>query len=166
MGSASSVQRESPSSVSFSQELVETLSENAANAVLSPGRQNTLDAQIRSRIQAELEHLRFQEQVVRDEIHSALEKENLDRERAVSGDPESIRTSAALLADLDDVRSKIDRFHARRDLSEYPGLKGLGETLVACYRNNANTPLDCWQQVAQFKDSVSRVEKEHMQSLQ
>ncbi|KAJ7632338.1 hypothetical protein FB45DRAFT_746468 [Roridomyces roridus] len=151
-------QSPSPHSLQFDQDLVNTLADNAAQPTPSPERQNTLDAQIRARIQAELEHLRQEEEHVRDQIHQALEKENLDRERAMTGDAESVKTSAALLEDLHHVRTKVDRYHARRDLSEYPGLREDSDALVACYKNNATTPLDCWQQVEKFKASVSQIE--------
>ncbi|KAJ7429791.1 hypothetical protein B0H11DRAFT_2401356, partial [Mycena galericulata] len=55
----------------------------------SPERQNTIGAQIRARIQAELQHLHAEEQSMRDQIQAALEKENLDCERAMAGDPDS-----------------------------------------------------------------------------
>ncbi|KAJ7687577.1 hypothetical protein B0H14DRAFT_879641 [Mycena olivaceomarginata] len=165
MGSANSTLQDS-APVSFSQDLVDTLADNAASPSPSPARQNSIDAHIRARIQAELQHLRAEEQTVRDQIQAALEKENLDRERAMSGDPDSVKTSPALLADLEEVRAKVDRFHARRDLSEYPGLRENSDALVACYKNNPTTPLDCSQQVDNFKASVAEIEKEHIKSLQ
>ncbi|KAJ7109104.1 hypothetical protein C8R44DRAFT_801636 [Mycena epipterygia] len=164
MGSANSTLHESP--VSFSPDLVDALADNAADPMPSPARQGTIDAHIRSRIQAELQQLRAEEQSVRDQIHAALEKENLDRERAMAGDPDSVKTSAALLADLDHVRAKVDRFHARRDLAEYPGLREHSDALVACYKNNPTTPLDCAHQVDQFKAAVAEVEQQHIKSLQ
>ncbi|KAJ7135048.1 hypothetical protein C8R43DRAFT_894616, partial [Mycena crocata] len=145
--------------IQFSQDLVDSLADNAASSTPTPARQNSIDAQIRARIQAELKQLRAEEQSVRDQIQAALEKENLDRERAMAGDPDSVKTSAALLADLDQVREKVDRFHARRDLSAYPALRDDSDALVACYKNNATTPLDCWQHVEKFKASVAEIEQ-------
>ncbi|KAJ7273435.1 hypothetical protein B0H12DRAFT_1199826 [Mycena haematopus] len=165
MGSANSTPQ-NPAPVSFSQDLVDTFADNAASPSPTPARQNSIDAQIRARIQAELEHLRAEEQTVRDQIQAALEKENLDRERAMAGDPDSVKTSPALLADLEEVRAKVDRFHARRDLSEYPALQETSHALVACYKSNPATPLDCWQQVDKFKTSVAEIEKEYIKSLQ
>ncbi|KAJ7694080.1 hypothetical protein B0H17DRAFT_1159168 [Mycena rosella] len=164
MGSAQSSSSTAP--VSFSQDLVDHLADNVASPEPSPARQGSIDAQIRARIQAELQHLRAEEQSVRDQIHAALEKENLDRERAMAGDPDSIKTSASLLADLDGVRAKVDRFHARRDLTEYPALREHSDALVACYKNNPSAPLDCWHQVDQFKASVAEIEQQHIKSLQ
>ncbi|KAJ7470487.1 hypothetical protein FB451DRAFT_1339958 [Mycena latifolia] len=169
MGSTtSSVQPESAGStpLSFSPDLVDALADNAADPHPTPARQQSIDAHIRARIQAELTHLRAEEQAVRDQIHAALEKENLDRERAMAGDPDSLKTSAALLEDLDAVRAKVDRFHARRDLADFPALRENSDALVACYKNNPAAPLDCWQQVDRFKASVAEIEQQHIKSLQ
>ncbi|KAJ7285571.1 hypothetical protein C8J57DRAFT_981622, partial [Mycena rebaudengoi] len=145
----------------FSQDLVDNLADNAVSTTPSAERQNSLDAHIQARIQAELKQLRAEEQDVRDQIQAALEKENLDRERAMAGDPDAIKSSASLMADLDDVRAKVDRFHARKDLSQFPAVQADAAALVACYRSPANaaTPLDCWQQVDRFKASVAQVEQ-------
>jgi MICOS complex subunit MIC19 len=108
-----------------------------------PERQTTLDEQVRSRIQSELKRLREEEENVRRQIESALEKENLDRERSMAGGQDdeaaesttnSVGSSAALMGDLDEIRSKVDRFHAKRDLAEYPIVKSSGEAVVSCYR--------------------------------
>nr|GAT58036.1 predicted protein [Mycena chlorophos] len=152
--------------VEFDHHLVSALADNAAIPVPSPARQSTIDAQIHARIQAELQRLREDEATVRDEMHAALEKENLDRERALAHDQDSAASSATLLADLDQVRAKVDRFHARRDLSQLPALREARDGLVVCYKNNTTTPLDCWQQVETFRASVSELEKQHIQSLQ
>lgn len=45
-----------------------------------------------------------------------------------------LRGSTALLADLEEMRSKIDRYNARRDFSKFPEVKTTGEAVVECYR--------------------------------
>lgn len=113
----------------------------------SPERQGSIDAQIRSRIQAELQHLRQEEEQVRQEIEHALEKENLDRERAMAGKESAegaesegegevgrVRSSAALMGDLEEVRQKVERFQTRRALSEFPEVQAKSEAVVNCYK--------------------------------
>ncbi|KAJ7098183.1 hypothetical protein B0H15DRAFT_824520 [Mycena belliarum] len=163
MGSAASTVS---TPVSFSPDLVDALADHALAPETPPERQAELDAHIRARIQTELHHLRAEEQAVRDQIHAALEKENLDREHAMAGDPDAVKAAPALLADLEQVRVKVDRFHARRDLAEYPALREHIEAVVACYKNNPAAPLDCWQQVDKFKASVAEMEQQHIKSLQ
>lgn len=119
------------------------LTDNAASPSPSPERQATIDAQIRSRIQSELEHLRQQEEEVTQEIERALEKENLDRETAMAGNESegesdgeagSVRNSAALLGDLEELRTKVERFQSRQALSEFPEVQAASEAVVTCYR--------------------------------
>lgn len=89
-----------------------------------------------------MKQLRKAEEQVQQEIQLALEKENLDREKAmageVSGEQEagvgSVKSSAALLGDLEETRSKIDRFQSRKSLADYPELKAGQEALVSCYK--------------------------------
>jgi len=77
---------------------------------------------------------------VRQEIEHALEKENLDRERisaedSAEGDQTArLPSSTELMGDLEEIRSKVDRYQARRDLSEFPEVKSTGEAVVSCYR--------------------------------
>lgn len=122
--------------------MVNDLVDNTASPSPSPARQASIDAQIRNRIQSELTHLRQEEEQVRLEIEQALEKENLDRERAMAGSETeekedgaagSIRTSAALQGDLDELRQKVERFQTRRALTELPDVQAKGEALMSCY---------------------------------
>lgn len=121
------------------------LVDNTASPSPSSERQSTIDAQIRSRIQAELTHLRQEEEEVRQEIERALEKENLDRERAMAGEESEaadgdaaaaggVRSSAALMGDLEELRQKVDRFQTRRALTEFPDVQAKSEALVSCYK--------------------------------
>ena len=118
-----------------------------STAVPAPSaeRQSTIDAQIRSRIEAELQHLRQEEEEVRLQIERALEKENLDRERAMAGQEGdaaegaeaaagSVRSSAALMGDLEELRQKVDRFQTRRALTEFPDVVAKSEAVVNCYK--------------------------------
>lgn len=127
--------------VQFSADVVNHLADNVAAPEPSPERQATIDAQIRSRIHSELEHLRQEEDQVREEIERALEKENLDKERAMAGKEHEVadgaggvKSSAALMGDLEEVRQKIERFQARRTLSDFPEVQSRSNAVVDCYR--------------------------------
>jgi len=161
-------------SVQFSQDVVNHLADNSLSPETSPERQTTLDSHVRARIQAELEHLRAEEENVQQQIELALEKENIDREISLAGgDSETseevvqgdVKNSTILLGDLEEIRSKVDRFQARRQLSDYPAVKESGEAVVLCYKQNPTTPLDCWQQVSEFRASVAQAESERLASL-
>ncbi|KAI0693884.1 hypothetical protein BC835DRAFT_1047823 [Cytidiella melzeri] len=156
--------------IQFGEHVVNHLTDNAASPIPSPERQSTIDAQIRSRIQAELEHLRQQEEEVKEAIERALEKENLDRETAMAGQEEgseagSVRNSAVLLGDLEELRTKVERFHSRQALSEFPEVQAASEAVVSCYKSHPSTTLECWREVNQFKNAVTQVEQHYIDSL-
>lgn len=126
----------------FSPDVVNQLSNRLESPETSPERQTILDAHIRTRIQHELEHLRREEEHVQGEIERALEKENLDRERAMAGDAlegdgsgaGEVRSSTVLRGDLEEVQGKISRYQSRKELTEYPEVKSRGDAVVECYR--------------------------------
>jgi altered-inheritance-of-mitochondria protein 13 len=160
-------ERESP--IQFSQGLINHLSDRLEDSSPSSERQSTLDAHVRSRIQSELTRLQEQEDLVRQEIETALEKENLDREKSlakVEGEEEGSVVSAEVLRnDLEEVKKKVDRFHERRQLNDFPGLQEKQEAVVECYAANPSRPLDCWEAVANFKETVAQIEKDFVVSL-
>jgi len=164
--------------IQFSQDVVNHLADTVASPETSSERQSTLDAHVRSRIQAELSRLRQEEEEVKDEIERTLEKENLDRERDMAGEESysdevegeeskvgTVKSSAALKGDLEEVRRKVERFQMRRELGDYPELKEKGEALLSCYKSNPTAPLDCWREVGEFKASVVQVEQKYVETL-
>lgn len=120
----------------FSQDVVDYLSDRQASPDTTPERQLSLDNHIRSRIQAELESLRAEEEKVQQEIHRALEKENLERESNVDdGIPlGEAKNSSTLIGNLEEIRAKVDRYQTRRQLSDFPLVKEAGEEVVSCYK--------------------------------
>ncbi|KAF5391845.1 hypothetical protein D9757_001622 [Collybiopsis confluens] len=160
--------------VQFAPDVIEQLSERQASSTPTPERQSTLDEHIRTRIQNEVRQLRKAEEQVQEEIRSALEKENLDREKTMAGEASvnaeagagSVKSSAALLGDLEEIRVKIDRFQTRKSLVNYPELKASQDALISCYKSHLNSSLQCWKEVANFKASVSQLEKEYFKTLQ
>lgn len=132
-----------PFSISqFAPDVVEQLSERQASPTPTPERQSTLDEHIRARIQNEVKQLRKAEEQVQEEIRLALEKENLDKEKAMAGEASgeaeagagSIKSSAVLLGDLEEIQAKIDRFQTRKSLANYPELKASQDALISCYK--------------------------------
>src|ERR1700720_4130968 len=130
--------------VKFGQDLVNHLSDQVASPEITHGRQTMLDAHIRSRIQADLQHLLEKEELVRHEIEVALEKENLKREKSMAGEASKsdenedtigrVKSSVSLMGDLEEIRSKVDRFHSRQEFEGLRAVKEKGEAIVSCYR--------------------------------
>ena len=116
--------------------MVEHLQDSAGSPGTSPDRQSTLDAHIRARINTELGRLREEEKLVREQIETALEKENLSRERAGTGDEAEggVTSSSSIQGALDEVQRKVDRFHAKRDINGYLLVSESSQKLIECYR--------------------------------
>ncbi|KZV91605.1 hypothetical protein EXIGLDRAFT_719201 [Exidia glandulosa HHB12029] len=165
MGASSSKPAETvvhnEAAIHFSQDLVNQLSDQITSPNVTPERQATLDAHVRSRIQAEMAKLRQEEQEVMRQITTALEKENIDREKALDG-----ADSASLKHDLEQMQARIKAFEGRKRLAtEFPQVQHARDALVACYKNNLTTSLNCYQEVAEFKDAVAKVERKFVESL-
>lgn len=80
---------------------------------------------------------------MREEIERALEKENLDRERRMAGEDGafeeagpagSVKTSAALMGDLEELRQKVEKYHVRQNSEELSVVRTKGEDVVSCYQ--------------------------------
>jgi altered-inheritance-of-mitochondria protein 13 len=92
---------------------------------------------VRAKINAEAARLHEGDDVLRQEIEAALERENLDRERCMTGDVDEhgdVKNSTALLGDLEVVRQKVDRYRTRASLSEHPEVKQASEAVASCYQ--------------------------------
>ncbi|KZO95279.1 hypothetical protein CALVIDRAFT_184166 [Calocera viscosa TUFC12733] len=153
-------------SVNFSADLLSHLSNTSSSPHPTAERQETLDAHIRSRISAELQRLQTEEESVRAEIEQTLEKENLDREAASAEGGTEVH-SEILARDMEELRSKVDRFESGRAMrgEGREEVKGMQQALVQCYKTNASRPLDCWREVEDFKASVAKLEEKYIQSF-
>ena len=70
----------------------------------------------------ELGRLHEEEKIVQKQIKAALEKENLSHERAGAGDggaEAGVSNTSSIQGASDEVQGKVDRFHAKHDMSGY-----------------------------------------------
>ncbi|KAF8124009.1 hypothetical protein EV363DRAFT_1318988 [Boletus edulis] len=154
--------------IEVSPDVVNNLSARLASQETIPERQFGVDSRIQERIQHELTALRAEEETVQLEIYRALEKENLDREMGMVEDGSThggLKTGVALIGDLEEIREKVARFHARRQLDAFPSVKETGEAIASCYKMNVTTTLECWREVARFKAAVVDAETRYLASL-
>jgi len=62
-----------------------------------------------------------------------------------------------------DLRQKLD---ARKKVEKAsPEVEKAKESLVQCLRTNDRRPLDCWQEVEEFKREVGRLEQAFVQKI-
>jgi altered-inheritance-of-mitochondria protein 13 len=133
-----------------SSELATQLSDTSLSPEVTPTRRTLLDNDVRAKIGAEAARLRGHGSaddhheagvdIVQREIEAALERENLDRERGMTGDAGDagehgdVKNSTVLLGDLEEVRQKVDRYRTRASLTEHPEVKEAREAIAPCYR--------------------------------
>lgn len=80
--------------------------------------------------------MREEEKIVREQIEAALEKENLSKERTGTDGDEAeggVDSSSSIQGALDEVQKKVDRFHAKRDVSGYLLVSESSQKLIECY---------------------------------
>lgn len=66
-----------------------------------------------------------------------MEKENLTKERTEADGDEAeggVNSSSSVQGALDEVQKKVNRFHAKRDLSGYLLVNESSQKLIECYR--------------------------------
>lgn len=88
-------------------------------------------------------------------------------------------SSDVLGRDIEEVREKVERLAAQRNIKEGQAVKSAKEGVVKCYlsvnnlflfgrvlaeriethRDHPDRPLDCWKEVEQFKSEVSKLEQ-------
>lgn len=162
---------ENPTGASSSSTLTQTYGSNSEkekqneSKVPSLDRQQYLDSSIQGKIREELSRLRKQDSDLQKQIEQALEKESLDigsqNKTGAKG-----KSSILLKQELDDVRSKIERHNQRREkVDKAPGVKNAREKVIQCYNKNPNTSLECWAEVRDFRQAVSRAESVSCRAL-
>ena len=75
--------------------------------------------------------------MVREQIEAALEKENLNKERTGTDGDEAeggVDSSSSVQGALEEVQKRVNRFHAKRDLSGYLLVSDSSQKLIECYR--------------------------------
>ncbi|KAI5454438.1 hypothetical protein NCC49_004490 [Naganishia albida] len=155
--------QEQGTSVQFAPSLISQLSSSSSSSSDEPPARTHHDSAIMARLQAETERLRTEEAAIMAKISSALEKENLDKEKPGM-------SSELLSRDMEEVRDKLEKLgRKRREVFEEQGEKAevrkQRDAVVQCYLKNHERPLDCWKEVEYFKRSVSNLEADFVASL-
>ena len=102
------------SSSQFAPSLLTQLTSSSSDQTNASSSSNHHDPVILSRLQAEVSKLRSEEAQILKSISSALEKENLDRDRGSTENSQGSLNSVTLSRDLEDVREKVERMMGKR----------------------------------------------------
>jgi len=109
----------------FSPTLINRLA-NPSSKSDDKSKPSSTDEIVRRRLAAESEHLRTQEAEILRDISSALEKENLDKEKPGM-------SSEVLGRDIEEVREKIERMKSDRLGQVGKGVQSAQEGVRKCY---------------------------------
>ena len=87
---------------------------------------------------------------------------------------EALQNSAVLLGDMEEIKSKIEKYQSNKKSSMYPEVEASTAAVAECYRcvsqilhstilstmsiRNKDTPLNCWLGAHRFKSSVEGLE--------
>jgi altered-inheritance-of-mitochondria protein 13 len=107
--------------------LIDRLSSPKSSSSKSSDAPSSNDDIVRRRLAAESAHLRTQETEILQAISSALEKENLDKEKPGM-------SSEVLGRDIEEVREKIERIKRDRMGDVGKGVEGAQANVRKCYR--------------------------------
>lgn len=115
----------------FAPSLISQLSSSTANSSDEPIARTHHDSAIMARLQAETERLRHEESEIMAKISSALEKENLDKEKPGM-------SSELLSRDMEEVKDKLEKLgKKRKEVFEEEGEKAevrkQRDAVVQCY---------------------------------
>ncbi|KAK3640772.1 hypothetical protein LTR56_011649 [Elasticomyces elasticus] len=76
---------------------------------------------------------------------------------------DSGRSSESVKKEIMDLRQKLE---SRKKVEDVPkGVEQAKEKVVRCLRMNDRRPLDCWQEVEEFKREVGKLESEFVRRL-
>ncbi|KAI8974985.1 hypothetical protein BDB01DRAFT_805609 [Pilobolus umbonatus] len=139
--------------VEFSQGFVQNLEKKVDN---KPEKieSRQVEELVRQRVNEELEKLKKNESQLKEKLYVDLADKNLEK-----GELNSVKLDS-------DMESMIDRIKrsSAKDLPEY--IKSRQDAVITCYRNNPSRTLDCWKEVAEFKDAVAEEQKKFIATHQ
>ncbi|OBZ84336.1 hypothetical protein A0J61_07613 [Choanephora cucurbitarum] len=101
---------------------------------------------VRERVAEELKRAKEQQEQVNRRTYGELAKQNIQNDH----------NSIAMSEDIEGMIQQLKR-SAPSDIPDVIAKKQ--EALIVCYKNNQTRPLDCWEEVEQFKHAVADEKK-------
>ncbi|KAI8636673.1 hypothetical protein BD408DRAFT_425756 [Parasitella parasitica] len=122
-------------------------------AAVSAESNEKIEQLVRERVEEELKRVRSQQEQVNKRTYGDLAKQNIDNDH----------NSIAMAEDIDGMIQKLQRSTP----SEIPkAIAESQEALIVCYKKNQDRPLDCWEEVEQFKHAVAEEQKKFIATHQ
>ncbi|KAM5346768.1 hypothetical protein ACJ41O_009773 [Fusarium nematophilum] len=136
----------------ISQDLVDTLQSSHET---DASRSKILELQIQARVADELKKLQQQEAEVLKVAHEKISSAEFKEDGSTSYHTVS--------KEVDAMRQKLEERKQVRPLPE--NVEGARNEVIKCLRENDRRPLDCWQEVENFKTEVKKLEKSWVEKV-
>ncbi|KAI5846126.1 hypothetical protein BZA05DRAFT_407019 [Tricharina praecox] len=131
--------------IRFSNSLVTTLTQSSET---DSTREKQLELHIQARVAEELARLEARE----GQVLAGID-ERLQQAEVKEGEGDRVKVQH----DIEALRERLDRIPKLMELEE--GVELARQSVLGCLRNNNTRPLDCWKEVADFKEHTRRMEK-------
>ncbi|KAF7559625.1 hypothetical protein G7046_g4529 [Stylonectria norvegica] len=131
----------------ISQDLVDSLQSSHET---DASRSKMIELQIQARVAEELKKLQQQES---EALKFAHEKLSAAEDKPESSGP----TAHTVSKEIEEMRKKLQERKQVRQLPE--AVEGARSEVIRCLRDNDRRPLDCWQEVENFKAEVKKLEQ-------
>lgn len=115
-------------------------------------RAKLVELQIQSRVADELKKIQQKETEALNLAHEKLSSAGPDKNAEDQGPSRS-----SVAKEVEALRTKLEARKAVRALPD--SVEGARAEVVRCLRENDRRPLDCWQEVENFKIEVKKLEK-------
>ncbi|KAL6917914.1 hypothetical protein FSHL1_009343 [Fusarium sambucinum] len=136
----------------ISQDLVDSLqSSNETDA----SRSKIIELQIQARVAEELKKLQKKEAEALKIAHEKLSSAEFKDDNSTS--------QHTVSKEIEAMRQKLEARKQVRDLPE--GVEGARNEVIRCLREHDRRPLDCWQEVENFKAEVKKLEKSWVEKV-
>ncbi|KAK6839599.1 hypothetical protein PG990_011215 [Apiospora arundinis] len=137
--------------VGVSQDVVERLQGNSESDV---SRAQTLELAVQARVAEELKKL---EQAESAALKAAYQKANAAEDEKYQKETDD-KNRHTVSKEVEALRTRLDK---RKQLRVLPDSVERARTgVLECLRDNDRRPLNCWQEVENFREEVRRLEKE------
>ncbi|KAG2192408.1 hypothetical protein INT46_007887 [Mucor plumbeus] len=137
----------------FSQSLVGSL-EKKAEQTTERVEARQVESVVRQRVAEELEKIKNNESKLKEKFYIQLTEENAEKDNL-----NAVTTTK-------DIESMVERI-SRSGAKELPAqVKKCQDEVIACYNNNKSRSLDCWKEVANFKEAVAEEQKKFVAAHQ
>ncbi|CAO3653581.1 unnamed protein product [Mucor fragilis] len=141
------------SPLQFSQGIEQHATENKKEPAVSAEINEKVEQLVNERVAEELKRAKSQQENVNKQTYGEIAKQNIDNDH----------NSVAMAEDIDNMIQKLQRSTPY----EIPAaIAERQEALIVCYKKNQDRPLDCWEEVEQFKHAVAEEQKKFIATHQ